>query len=92
MSNSALKEQKSYGTKHVIVNVVDVDKCIPVINYLSVLYDTISFSSDHIERLKTLFTTPNFIYTPVNLTIIVYADTFDLPDRSAYEFSLTNLI
>ena len=87
MSNSALKEQKSYGSHHVIVNVDDVDRCIPVINYLSVRYDSISFSSDHIERLKNIFTTPNFIYEPVDSTLIISADTFDLPDRSAYEFS-----
>ena len=92
MSNSALKEQKSYGSQHVIVKVDDVDQCIPVINYLSVRYDSVSFSSDHMERLKNLFTTPNFVYTPVDSTFTISADTFELPDRSAYEFSLTNLI
>jgi hypothetical protein len=87
ISNSDLKEQKSYGSKHVIVTVDDVGRCIPVINYLSVRYDSISFSSDHMERLKNIFTTPNFVYTPVDSTIIISADTFELPDRSAYEFS-----
>jgi hypothetical protein len=87
MSNSALKEQKSYGSKHVIVTVDNVDRCIPVINYLSVRYDSVSFSSDHMERLKNLFTTPNFVYTPVDSTLIISADTFDLPDRSEYEFT-----
>jgi hypothetical protein len=87
ISNSALKEQKSYDSHHVIVNVDDVGRCIPVINYLSVRYDSISFSSDHIERLKKIFTTPNFIYEPVDSTLIISADTFELLDRSAYEFS-----
>jgi len=87
ISNSSLKEQKSYGCKHLIVTVDNVDLCIPVINYLGVRYDSISFSSDHMERLKNIFTTPNFIYQPVDSTITVSADTFELPDRSAYEFS-----
>ena len=87
ISNSALNEQKSYGSKHVIVTVDDVDRCIPIINYLSVRYDSISFSSDHMERLKKLFTTPNFVYTPVDSTITISADTFELPDGSEYEFT-----
>ena len=87
MSNSALKEQKSYGSKHVVVTVDDVDQCIPVINYLSVCYDSVSFSSEHMEQLKNIFTTPNFIYEPVDTTLIISADTFDLPDRSEYEFT-----
>jgi hypothetical protein len=87
ISNSALKEQKSYGSHHVIVNVDDVGRCIPVINYLSVRYDSISFSSKHIDTLKNIFTTPNFVYEPVDSTLIISADTFELPDRSAYEFT-----
>ena len=87
ISNSDLKEQKSYGSHHVIVNVDDVDRCIPVINYLSVRYDSVSFNSDHMERLKNIFTTPNFVYTPVDSNLIISADTFELFDRSAYEFS-----
>ena len=87
MSNSALKEQKSYGSQHVIVKVDDVDHCIPVINYLSVRYDSVSFSSEHIDRLKNIFTTPNFIYQPVDSIFEISADTFELPDRSAYEFT-----
>jgi hypothetical protein len=87
MSNSALKEQKSYGSQHVIVKVDDVDRCIPVINYLSVRYDSVSFTSEHIDRLKNIFTTPNFIYDPVDSTVTISADTFELPDRSAYEFT-----
>jgi hypothetical protein len=87
MSSSPLKEQKSYGSHHVIVNVDDVGRCIPVINYLSARYDSVSFSSNHIDALKNIFTTPNFIYEKVDSTIIVSADTFELPDRSAYEFS-----
>jgi len=87
ISNSTLKEQKSYGSQHVIVKVDNVDKCIPVINYLSVRYDSVSFSSEHIDRLKNIFTTPNFIYEPVDSTFEIYADTFELSDRSAYEFT-----
>ena len=87
MSNSALKEQKSYGSRHVIVSVKDVDLCIPVINYLSVRYDSISFSSEHINQLKNIFTTPNFIYESIESSLTISADTFELPDRSAYEFT-----
>jgi hypothetical protein len=87
ISNSALKEQKSYGSKHVIVTVDDVDNCISVINYLSVRYDSVSFSSEYMDRLKNIFTTPNFIYEPVDSTFTISADTFELPDRSAYEFT-----
>ena len=87
MSNSALKEQKSYGSKHVIVTVDNVDVCIPVINYLSVRYDSISFKSEHMEQLKNIFATPNFVYEPIDSTLIISADTFDLPDRSEYEFT-----
>lgn len=87
MSNSALKEQKSYGSRHVIVSVKDVDLCIPVINYLSVRYDSISFSSEHINQLKNIFTTPNFIYASIESSLTISADTFELPDRLAYEFT-----
>lgn len=87
MSNSALKEQKSYGCKHVIVSVDNVDLCIPVINYLSVRYDSISFDSVHIDQLKNIFTTPNFVYGSVDSTIKISADSFELPDRSSYEFT-----
>jgi hypothetical protein len=87
MSNSDLKEQKSYGCNHVIVTVDNVDLCIPVINYLSVRYDSISFDSVHINQLKNIFTTPNFVYESVDSTIKISADTFELPDRSYYEFT-----
>jgi len=87
MSNSALKEQKSYGSKHVIVTVDTVDICIPIINYLSVRYDSISFKSEHMEQLKNIFTTPNFVYEPIDSTLIISADTFELSDRLAYEFT-----
>jgi hypothetical protein len=87
ISNSDLKEQKSYGCKHVIVKVENVDLCIPVINYLSVRYDSISFDSVHINQLKNIFTTPNFIHESVDSTIKISADTFELHDRSSYEFT-----
>jgi hypothetical protein len=86
MSNSALKEQKSYGSRHVLVTVRDVYACIPVINYLSVYYDSVSFVSESMETLKTMFTTPNFIYNEVDSQYKIDADSFALPDRSAYEF------
>jgi len=87
MANSELKEQKSYGSRHVVVAVRNVKLCIPIINYLSVQYDTVSFVSESMDTLKTLFTTPNFLYTVDATVPTVDADTFDLPDRSAYEFS-----
>jgi|LakMenEpi03Aug12_release.lakeMendotaPanAssembly.Ray.scaffolds.fasta_scaffold237533_2 hypothetical protein len=85
MSCSALKEQKSYGAKHVTLSVRDVYACIPVINYLSVQYDTVSFQSEHTDVLKRIFTTPNFVYEDIPSDKID-ADTVHLPDRSAYEF------
>lgn len=84
MSNSALKEQKSYGSRHVVITVRDVLASIPVINYLSICYDTVSFVSESMDTLKTLFTTPNFVYDEVDSQCKIDADTFDLPDRSAY--------
>ena len=92
MSNSALKEQKSYGSRHVVVTVRDVHTCIPIINYLSVRYDTVSFISDTIEDLKRMFTTPNFVYETIVSQYMVDADTFVLPDRSAYEFIPINYL
>ena len=86
LSDSALKEQKSYGAKHVTVLVRDVHSCIPVINYLGVQYDTVSFRSEDMETLKTFFTTPNFVYDGAETSHTVDADTFALSDRSAYEF------
>jgi hypothetical protein len=86
MANSELKEQKSYGNHHVLVSVRDVDHCIPVINYLSVRYDSVSFLSDSVDRLQSIFVTPNFIYEPVDSSCSVDADSFVLPDRDAYEF------
>jgi hypothetical protein len=86
MSNSALKEQKSYGSRHVVITVCDVYACIPVINYLSICYDSVSFISESMDILKGIFTTPNFIYEAVESQYKINADTFELADRSAYEF------
>jgi len=86
LENSTLKEQKSYELQTAIVTVKDVYHCIPVINYLSLRYDTVTFHSESMDILKSLFTTPNFVYDQKVVGVSIDADTFQLERRSDYEF------
>jgi hypothetical protein len=59
----SLKEQKSYAQTKAILEVTSVASAIPAIYALSLLYDQVVISdNDHIE-LRTLFTTPNFVFS-----------------------------
>jgi len=59
----SLKEQKSYAHTKAILEVTSVASAIPAIYALSLLYDQVVISdNDHIE-LRTLFTTPNFVFS-----------------------------
>ena len=64
LSNSELKEQKSYNASYckIIVNDIETiyDK-ISEINYLSIEYDYIIFDQEYIEKIKEIFISPNII-------------------------------
>jgi len=65
LSDSSIKEQKSYAETHCRIVVADENialKKIPEIHFLLLEYDWISFESPVSDYLKTLFNSPTILY------------------------------
>jgi hypothetical protein len=61
ITNSSIKEQKSYSETEISIHVTSLNTAIPVIWNLSVLYDRVVVSGDSVF-LKGIFRTPNFTF------------------------------
>lgn len=76
VSNSLLKEQKSYKTNSILIEIPNecknISNFIKPIKYYSFIYDEIIISSNN-EELKTVLS--------YDKTIIFYHDTKDIPER-----------
>jgi hypothetical protein len=69
LTNSNIKEQKSYSLSHLRINIDSIEtlyKKIPEINALSIEYDTISFDLIYENAIRGIFNQPNIIYDVVN--------------------------
>lgn len=60
LENGSIKEQKGYIESGINLKVTDVGVAIPVINYLSLMYDYVVL--ENAEILKNLFVTSNISY------------------------------
>lgn len=60
LENGSIKEQKSYSENKISMRVTDIGSAIPVIYYLSVMYDEVIL--EDAELLKEIFKTPNIIF------------------------------
>lgn len=91
VTNSNLKEQKSYSSSHCLITISSIELLydkIPEINYISTEYDYISFDIPNLEIVKNIFKQPNIIYEndesiPINAKIF-------LADFSINEDNKTN--
>jgi hypothetical protein len=95
ITNSSIKEQKSYAAKHckIITNNEKTlyDK-IPEINYLSLDYDVITFDPQCSTSLQNIFHCPTFIYDQQNQLpepTLLYLENFNIPstlNKSIFDF------
>jgi FkbM family methyltransferase len=60
LEDGSIKEQKSYSESSVSLRVVNIGNAIPVIYYLSVMYDVVVL--ENAELLRNTFKTPNIIF------------------------------
>jgi hypothetical protein len=72
----SLKEQKSYQPSQAVLEITDMTLAIPAIYALCTLYDqVVVIDNGHIE-LRTIFTTPNVLFSDDVVGIPRYTDTF----------------
>jgi hypothetical protein len=60
LEEESIKEQKSYSENRVYLRVTDIGRAIPIIYYLSVMYDEVIL--DGADLLKGIFKTKNIIF------------------------------
>lgn len=73
---SSLKEQKSYQPSQAVVEVTDVALAIPAIYALCTMYDQVVVIDNGHDELRTIFTTPNVLFSEDIPGIPRYKDTF----------------
>jgi hypothetical protein len=71
----SLKEQKSYQPSQAVLEITDMRLAIPAIYALCTLYDQVVVI-DGDDELRTIFTTPNVLFSGDVLGIPRYKDTF----------------
>jgi|688.fasta_scaffold49070_5 hypothetical protein len=89
--NSDIKEQKSYSNNHCKIIINDdktLYKKIAHIFYLSIEYDSISFTSNN-KYLKKIFYSSNFIYDKeINDCVTIELDEIQLPQKLENVFKI----
>jgi FkbM family methyltransferase len=60
LESGSIKEQKGYSENKIAMSVTDIGSAVPIIYYLSVMYDVVVL--EDAELLKEIFQTPNIIF------------------------------
>ena len=87
LANSDIKEQKSYSQTKVKIIITDYEciyKKLPEINILALDYDLVYFESPYLDKLMTIFTTPNFIYPAIISSETLYCQQYPYVQASDY--------